>query len=217
MAVCDLKIHHGHLLQWWRVESKSVLIKCQWCAVQPHTFLSDCLHLTRIFFIIKQKILKERGLKWTMDSDFHIIQFNSYHLNFYYFYKRWSDDSGFRTSIRKIKYTEPDPSCHNSFLCSTSYKAVPRYNEPWIKLCTKWGLLFGRKWYDQLHTHQGSLCTSCLGSCILIHIQKPFTVHYKLTKSLLLSIRDGHVTFIKREEYKASQIITIQIPHAIRI
>ena len=96
------------------------------------------------------------------------------------------------------------PSCHNSSLCSTSYKAAPRYNEPRIKLCTKWGLLFGRKWYDQLHTHQGSLCTSCLGSCILIHIQQPFTVHYKLTKSLLLPILDGHVTFIKREEYKAS-------------
>lgn len=69
----------------------------------------------------------------------------------------------------------------------------------------------GRKWYNQLHTHQGSLCTSCLGSCSFVHIQKPFSVHYKLTKSLLL-ILDGCSTFIKREQYTASQIYSDTTP-----
>lgn len=60
----------------------------------------------------------------------------------------------------------------------------------------------GRKRYDQLHTHQGSLCTSCLGSCNFVHIQKLLSVHYKLTKSLLLLL-DGCGAFIKREPYTA--------------
>lgn len=64
----------------------------------------------------------------------------------------------------------------------------------------------GRKRSDQLHTHQGSLCTSCLGSCNFVHIQKLLSVHYKLTKSLLLLLLDGWGAFIKRQRYAAAQI-----------
>lgn len=183
-----------------KLYSKNIIDICcnggRWS--QKVCLFPDCLYLLETPWIKEQNIPQQGELKWTMDSQFHIIQFKSHNFHSFCFNMKWPRDNSCSNSNNQKHWS------HATTLPCAPLLAKLCYSEPWIKLCTKWGLLFGRKWYDQLHTHQGSLCTSCLGSCILIHIQKPFTVHYKLTKSLLLPILDGHVTFIKREEYKAS-------------
>lgn len=119
--------------------------------------------------------------------------------------KLLKDDSWFQTVKREIKCTPFLPSCHYLLVVLHFLQSLAML---------RWNALDQTLYQMRLGLWKEMIWSTSHPSGELVYIlprvshphtySKAFTVHYKLTKSWLLPILDGHVTFIKRKEYKDS-------------